>query len=54
MKQFEFNAADIDTAMNIMADANSTITNEFAKEFKSRFSSSKSIDWKDYALGKKR
>ena len=30
------------------------VTKEFEKEFKSIYSSSKSIDWKDYALGRRR
>ena len=54
MKEFNFDTSDIATAIDMMAEADRHITNEFEMEFKSRFSSSKSIDWKDYALGKRR
>lgn len=54
MKEFKFDTSDIATAIDLMKEADSVITNEFEMEFKSRFSSSKSIDWKDYALGKRR
>jgi hypothetical protein len=54
MKEFKFDKSDISTAIDLMREANSMIINEFEMEFKSRFSSSKSIDWKDYALGKRR
>lgn len=56
MSKFDlvFGKKDIDRAVEMMAEADSMITNEFEMEFKSRFSSSKSIDWKDYALGKRR
>ena len=54
MKEFKFDTSDISSAIDLMKEADSHITNEFEIEFKSRFSSSKSIDWKDYALGKKR
>ena len=54
MKDFNFDTTDISTAIDLMRDADRHITNEFEIEFKSRFSSSKSIDWKDYALGKRR
>lgn len=54
MNDFNFDTTDISTAIDLMKEADSMITNEFEIEFKSRFSSSKSIDWKDYALGKRR
>lgn len=54
MKEFKFDKSDIATAIDMMAEADRHITKEFEIEFKSRFSSSKSIDWKDYALGKRR
>lgn len=54
MKEFKFDTSDIATAINMMAEADSRMTKEFEKEFKSIYSSSKSIDWKDYALGKRR
>lgn len=54
MVEFKFDTKDIDRAVKKMADADSTITEEFEIAFVSRFSSSKSIDWKDYALGKRR
>lgn len=54
MVEFRFDTSDIDKAVKKMADADSRMTKEFEKEFKSIYSSSKSIDWKDYALGKKR
>ena len=54
MVEFKFNAADIHTAMDMMKEADSRITKEFENEFESIYSSSKSIDWKDYALGKRR
>lgn len=52
--ELNFDTTDISTAIDILKEADSHITNEFEMEFKSRFSSSKSIDWKDYALGKRR
>ena len=54
MKEFNFDKTDISTAIDLMSEADSRMTKEFEMEFKSRFSSSKSIDWKDYALGKRR
>jgi hypothetical protein len=54
MVEFKFNTDDIDRAVKKMAEADSRMTKEFEKEFKSIYSSSKSIDWKDYALGKRR
>ena len=54
MVKFNFNTDDIATAIDMMAEADSRMTKEFEKEFKSIYSSSKSIDWKDYALGKRR
>lgn len=54
MKEFNFDTSDIATAIDMMAEADSRMTKEFEKEFKSIYSSSKSIDWKDYALGKRR
>ena len=54
MVKFKFNTDDISTAMDMMEEANSRMTKEFEIEFKSIYSSSKSIDWKDYALGKRR
>lgn len=54
MKDFKFDTSDIATAIDMMAEADSRMTKEFEKEFKSIYSSSKSIDWKDYALGKRR
>lgn len=54
MKEFNFDTTDISTAIDLMRDADSMITNEFEIAFTSRYSSSKSIDWKDYALGKRR
>lgn len=53
MKEFNFDTTDISTAIDILKEADSRITNEFEMEFKSRFSSSKSIYWKDYALKKR-
>lgn len=53
-KDFKFDTSDIATAMDMMEEANSRITKEFEIEFKSIYSSSKSIDWKDYALGRRR
>lgn len=52
--ELDFDTSDISTAIDLMKEADSMISNEFEMEFKSRFSSSKSIDWKDYALGKRR
>lgn len=54
MKDFNFDTTDISTAIDLMREADSRMTKEFDKEFKSIYSSSKSIDWKDYALGKRR
>lgn len=54
MKEFKFDTSDIATAIDLMAEADSRMTKEFEKEFKSIYSSSKSIYWKDYALGKRR
>lgn len=54
MVKFNFDSSDIATAMDMMEEADSRMTKEFEKEFKSIYSSSKSIDWKDYALGKRR
>lgn len=54
MKDFIFDTTDISTAIDLMAEADSRMKKEFDKEFKSIYSSSKSIDWKDYALGKRR
>lgn len=53
-RDFYFSTDDIDRAMVKMSEADSRITKEFENEFKSKYSSSKSIDWKDYALGKRR
>lgn len=53
-KDFKFDSSDIATAIDMMVEADSRITKEFEKEFKSIYSSSKSIDWKDYALGRRR
>ena len=52
--EFKFNADDIDRAIVKIKEADSRIIKEFENEFKSKYSSSKSIDWKDYALGKRR
>lgn len=52
--EFKFNADDIDRAIVKIKEADSRITKEFENEFKSIYSSSKSIDWKDYALGKRK
>ena len=46
-RDFYFSTADIHTAMDVMKEADSRITKEFENEFKSIYSSSKSIDWKD-------
>lgn len=53
-KDFKFDSADIATAIDMMTEADNRMTKEFEKEFRSIYSSSKSIDWKDYALGKRR
>lgn len=52
-KDFKFDSADIATAIDMMTEADNRMTKEFEKEFRSIYSSSKSIDWKDYALGKR-
>lgn len=54
MADFKFDTDDIATAIDMMVEADSRMTKEFEREFKSIYSSSKSIDWKDYALGKRR
>lgn len=53
-KDFKFDSSDIATAMDIMIEVDRRMTKEFENEFRSIYSSSKSIDWKDYALGKRR